>query len=793
MHARRVDPAMRRVDAPWLIVAGGFHGNGGIDRANAALASHLANRGTLVHLVAHGVSADLASAPNVTVHLARRPAGSFFLGEWPLERLGISVARRLLDQYLGTRVVVNGGNCRWSDINWVHSVHHAWPCHDAGAPAWFRAKNRLTKFVAQYRERRALLRARVIIANSNSTRDAVVNRIGVAPESVHTVYLGADPAHGPPSAPERSNARAWLGAPDGRPLAAFIGTLGYDNNKGFDTLWAAWQRLCARPDWDADLVVAGTGRRLTNWQRCVVDAGLTSRVRFIGFSTRIPELLAAADVLVSPSRYEAYGLSVREAICRGVPAIASSAAGVAEHFTADVSELLLTNPDDVDELVSRLLHWRARMDDWQSRFAPLSHRLIAHTWTDMAEEIVSIAESTDVTASSSAFSSRVIPSNSKRNLKTLQIGMGWFDEEPGGLNRFFKELTSALPDIGVGVEGLVVGSDSVLTESKGRIKSVALKSSPLSGRWRGVKRQVGEFVARTRPDLVVSHFALYTYPILKLLRGRPLVVHFQGPWASESKIEGDSWIKVLAKKRIETAVYRRATRCIVLSHAFATLLHQTYGIRKSVIRVIPGAVHVARFAIPDSRAEARERLQWPVHRPVVLAVRRLVRRMGLENLIDAALEIRRRQPDVLILVAGKGRLTAEVEARIRRHKLEETVRLLGYLPDNLLPFAYRGADLTVVPTVELEGFGLIVAESLAAGTPALVTPVSSLPEVVRGLSPALILESSESTAIAKGICAALDGTLSMPTAEECHRFAAEHYDWSVVAERIRQVYEEALG
>jgi glycosyltransferase involved in cell wall biosynthesis len=363
-----------------------------MDRANAELATHLAKRGNSVHLVSHGVSADLGSAPNVTVHLAPRPAGSFLLGEWPLERLGISVARRLLSSNPGTRVVVNGGNCRWADINWVHSVHHAWPCHDAGAPAWFKVKNRLTKSLARYRERRALQRARLVIANSNSTRDAIVARIGIAPAKVHTVYLGTDPTHGPSSALERSKAREWLRVPDHRPLVAFVGTLGYDNNKGFDTLWAVWQRLCAQQDWNADLVVAGSGRRLTHWKRAVTEAGLAERVRFLGFSDRILELLAAADLLVSPSRYEAYGLNVQEAICRGVPALAGAGAGVAERFTPELHEMLLSNPESVDELVSRLVQWRPRMDEWKARFQPLSRRLLGHSWTDMAEEIVSIAE-----------------------------------------------------------------------------------------------------------------------------------------------------------------------------------------------------------------------------------------------------------------------------------------------------------------------------------------------------------------------------------------------------------------
>ena len=51
------------------------------------------------------------------------------------------------------RVVVNGGNCAWPDINWVHAVHAAWPVHDDGAPWWSRYRNRRLKDLARRRER----------------------------------------------------------------------------------------------------------------------------------------------------------------------------------------------------------------------------------------------------------------------------------------------------------------------------------------------------------------------------------------------------------------------------------------------------------------------------------------------------------------------------------------------------------------------------------------------------------------------------------------------------------------
>ncbi|WP_176324621.1 glycosyltransferase family 4 protein, partial [Burkholderia vietnamiensis] len=145
---------------------------------------------------------------------------------------------------------------------------------------------------------------------------------------------------------------------------------------------------------------------------------------------------------------------------------------------------------------------------------------------------------------------------------------------------------------------------------------------------------------------------------------------------------------------------------------------------------VPGCVDTAQFDLPITQAEARRKLQLPQGRPIVLAVRRLVRRMGLEDLIDAA---------------GLG----------------EHVKLLGFVPDEHLAALYRAATVSVVPTVALEGFGLITVESLASGTPVLVTPVGGLPEAVSGLSEELVLGGTGTAAIAQGLDGALSGTLKL--------------------------------
>jgi glycosyltransferase involved in cell wall biosynthesis len=209
---------------------------------------------------------------------------------------------------------------------------------------------------------------------------------------IHTVYLGNDPALQPATWDERAAARAKFGITGDRPCILFVGALGYDRNKGFDTLWSAWRFLSTHRDWDADLVVAGGGRSLSSWRREVDAANMGNRVRLLGFVEGMAGLLAAADLLVSPVRYDAYGLNVQEALCRGVPALVSRHAGIAERFTTEMSDMVLVDPEDTGEVVTRLLRWRQAMETWKARSAALGAELRRHTWTDMAARIVSLAE-----------------------------------------------------------------------------------------------------------------------------------------------------------------------------------------------------------------------------------------------------------------------------------------------------------------------------------------------------------------------------------------------------------------
>lgn len=167
----------------------------------------------------------------------------------------------------------------------------------------------------------------------------------------------------------------------------FIGALG-DRRKGFDILFSAWQQLCADSDWDADLVAIGVGAELPLWQRRAAEAGIGSRIHFLGFRSDVPDLLRAADCLIAPTRYEAYGLGVHEALCCGLPALVSATAGVAERYPPHLGDLLILDPENALDLAARLRRWREAIHQYSKMVSTLSEELRGYTWDDMASNIV---------------------------------------------------------------------------------------------------------------------------------------------------------------------------------------------------------------------------------------------------------------------------------------------------------------------------------------------------------------------------------------------------------------------
>lgn len=346
-------------------------------------------------------------------------------------------------------------------------------------------------------------------------------------------------------------------------------------------------------------------------------------------------------------------------------------------------------------------------------------------------------------------------------------GSEWFSAVPGGLNRYFTDLYAALDALPeLQVTAAAFGDAPAGGRSWGPIGGTTLR------RARTALLDRRELARNTVLD---RHFCLYG-PIAS--PGNPLVVHFHGPWAAESRLGGASDRSVRAKYLLEWLRYARADRFVVLSQSFRDLLVEDYRVRAERVEVIPPGVELPAPIGADPQPDSP---------PTVLCVRRLERRMGIDVLLRAWPDVLAEHPDARLVLVGTG--TAERELREQARNLD-SVAFAGFVEDADLPGLYADATLTVVPSLALEGFGLVALASLAAGRAPVVTDCGGLPDSVRTLDDSLIVPVGDAPALAARIGAALHG--DRPTPQRCRAHAAT-YSWDAAARAHLSLYRELAG
>jgi glycosyltransferase involved in cell wall biosynthesis len=182
----------------------------------------------------------------------------------------------------------------------------------------------------------------------------------------------------------------------------------------------------------------------------------------------------------------------------------------------------------------------------------------------------------------------------------------------------------------------------------------------------------------------------------------------------------------------------------------------------------------------------RQELGLPSDGLLLLTVRDLEPRMGLDALIQA-LALIRKDLAVRLVIGGKGRLRAELEALVSTLGLRDIVGFAGLIPEADLPNYYAAADCFVLPTRELEGFGLVTVEALACGTPVLGTPVGATPELLSPLAPELLTDDASPEALARGIRRVAPLVGDERFRARCRAHAERHYGWPTAVARLEEL------
>ncbi|MCM3409929.1 glycosyltransferase family 4 protein [Metabacillus litoralis] len=384
-----------------------------------------------------------------------------------------------------------------------------------------------------------------------------------------------------------------------------------------------------------------------------------------------------------------------------------------------------------------------------------------------------------------------------KKLNVLAIGMGWPSHQPGGLNTYFRSICIELSRYN-SVSCLIYGDyDKNDINTNLKIYSINTEGGSIFKRQKQFLSYFKDIIKEKKIDLINVHFSPYALEITKFAKKMdiPIVMNFHGPWAQEILVENQSIkgkIKNLIAKSIETKVYKNANSFIVLSNFFKEVLIKDYTINQDKISIIPGAADINKFKPANNTHQLKSDLNIPFDRPIILTVRRLVRRMGLTNLVEAMAEVIKVHPNILLLIGGKGPLNNELKDLIKRYKLENNVRLLGYIQDDLLPKYHQISDLFVVPTQELEGFGLITIEAMASGLPVIATPVGGSKEILEKFDSKYLFESKNTKDLAKGIIEFFNNDTLLKDKSYYRNYILDNYTWEKVALQVSEQFLKVL-
>ncbi len=213
------------------------------------------------------------------------------------------------------------------------------------------------------------------------------------------------------------------------------------------------------------------------------------------------------------------------------------------------------------------------------------------------------------------------------------------------------------------------------------------------------------------------------------------------------------------------------------------------------VRVVPNGVDTARFTPHLSGTGIREKhgLQGKV---VVLFVGALTQwhaYKGVDDLIAAFKTASAQNPDLRLLVVGRGSLLPSLVQLVSTLSLEEKVIFAGQVSSELLPHYYAACDFAVLPSKDRsEGFGLVLLEAMASGKPVIGSRVGGVTDVINSGETGILVDPNASSSLVDAIVKLSSDPQQRERMGKSARADAERHDWSETVKLVEAVYREAI-
>jgi len=238
-------------------------------------------------------------------------------------------------------------------------------------------------------------------------------------------------------------------------------------------------------------------------------------------------------------------------------------------------------------------------------------------------------------------------------------------------------------------------------------------------------------------DLVHSQSAGAYYFLRRGLNKKynlPVVVTLHGTSLNEIrtklKIPFDLRSKISLLKNIYTYLFwdrfylRAADMVIATSDQQLELIKKFYPVKAENLSLVYNGIDTDLFR-PEKTSDIKKGDEF-----IILAVARLKKEKGIQNIIRALPELLKKISRVKLLIIGEGEYQPELQRLAEKLSVADRVSFLGFVPYNQLPEYYNLADIFVNPTIRENGYDLTIISAMACGKPAVCSRIGSVPTVI---------------------------------------------------------------
>jgi len=262
-----------------------------------------------------------------------------------------------------------------------------------------------------------------------------------------------------------------------------------------------------------------------------------------------------------------------------------------------------------------------------------------------------------------------------------------------------------------------------------------------------------------------------------------------------SLIRHPEFFPPLRRARLRFLLHRavpKAAKIVCPSEHVRDVMQEHFGLPPDRLPIIhPG---LSPFFRPMDENEKRAHVveRYGLHYPYFLFSGRTEQRKNAAGILEGFAAFKRAggSEHRLVFTGGKGWDHAEVDAVIKKQRIEDSVVQLGKTDVDELPYLYGAADALVYASL-WEGFGMPIVEAMACGTPVITSNCAAMPETAGGNAILVDPSSTEEIAAAMQLIAN-DSNLRKRLSEEGQK-RAQRYSWEKTAKLTLQLYEEVAN